>query len=137
MLVAAPSGLPCKGCKRTESSTWRGKDRRFCAGYGCKKKAKEERLAAKRDEKDARIDELEDLVDAQAEELSDLKERVRVIEKLLKAQLAVADAPRAGQRRPLGALPLNAQPQPQAAALALKPPAKKPRAVEAAPKLPR
>ena len=42
---------------------------------------------------------------------------MRVIEKLLKAQLADADAPRAGQRRPLGALPLNAQPQPQAAAL--------------------
>jgi hypothetical protein len=134
VMVPQKHGLSCKLCKAPTASLWRGPGERWCSKYKCHQAATAARKALEFDKKDARIDELEVLIDKQADELGDLKERVRVLEKFAKQQLAVSDAPRASVRRPLGALTLNVQAQPQAAAL--KPPAKKARTEEAAPKLP-
>ena len=130
-VVAAKSGLPCLGCGRTTSSSWRGPGLRYCAKHKCRNKAKEARGAGSEDAKDKRIEELEERLDEQAEEMAALREGLRAAQHAIKMIVKPVDgapaqskAPSAGARRPLASCNGNAAAQaaPQA------PPTKKPKA---------
>ena len=125
-IVEAPSGLPCLGCGRTTSSSWRGPGRRYCAKHACRKKG----AAVRSTDANQRIEELEERIEEQAQEMVALREGLRAAQqaiKLLEKHAAGAPAqgkaPSAGARRPLA--PCNGNVQ-QAAQHA--PPTKKPKA---------